>query len=29
MITFYPFDEINEAVKDMEEGRVLKPVLRP
>lgn len=28
MITFYPFDEINEAVKDMEEGRVIKPVLR-
>ncbi|MDH4207698.1 MAG: NAD(P)-dependent alcohol dehydrogenase [Anaerolineae bacterium] len=29
MITFYPFDEINQAVKDMAEGRVLKPVLRP
>ena len=29
MITFYPFDEIGQAVKDMEEGRVLKPVLRP
>jgi aryl-alcohol dehydrogenase len=29
MITFYRFDEINQAVKDMEEGRVMKPVLRP
>jgi aryl-alcohol dehydrogenase len=29
LITFYPFDEINQAVKDMEEGRVIKPVLRP
>ena len=28
LITFYPFDEINQAVKDMEEGRVVKPVLR-
>jgi aryl-alcohol dehydrogenase len=28
MITFYPFQEINKAAKDMEEGRVLKPVLR-
>jgi aryl-alcohol dehydrogenase len=28
MITFYPFDEINQAVHDMEEGRVAKPVLR-
>ena len=28
MITFYPFDEISKAVKDMEEGRVMKPVLR-
>jgi aryl-alcohol dehydrogenase len=28
LITFYPFDEINQAVKDMEEGRVIKPVLR-
>ena len=28
MITFYPFDEINQAVEDMEQGRVLKPVLR-
>jgi aryl-alcohol dehydrogenase len=28
MITFYPFQEINRAVHDMEEGRVIKPVLR-
>lgn len=28
LITFYPFDEINQAVKDMELGRVIKPVLR-
>lgn len=28
MISFYPFEEINKAVEDMEEGRVLKPVLR-
>jgi aryl-alcohol dehydrogenase len=28
LITFYPFDDINQAVKDMEEGRVIKPVLR-
>jgi aryl-alcohol dehydrogenase len=28
MITYYPFDEINQAVKDMAEGRVVKPVLR-
>jgi len=28
LITFYPFDEINQAVKDMEAGRVIKPVLR-
>jgi len=28
MISFYPFDEINQAVADMEEGRVVKPVLR-
>jgi Zn-dependent alcohol dehydrogenase len=28
MITFYPFDEINQAVEDMEKGRVMKPVLR-
>ncbi len=28
LITFYPFDEINKAVEDMEEGHVIKPVLR-
>jgi aryl-alcohol dehydrogenase len=28
MITFYPFVEINQAVEDMEKGRVIKPVLR-
>ena len=28
LITFYPFDEINQAVEDMEAGRVIKPVLR-
>ena len=28
LITFYPFDEINQAVEDMENGRVIKPVLR-
>jgi aryl-alcohol dehydrogenase len=29
LITFYPFDDINQAVEDMEAGRVIKPVLRP
>ncbi len=28
LITFYPFDAINQAVEDMEAGRVIKPVLR-
>jgi aryl-alcohol dehydrogenase len=28
LITFYPFDDINKAVKDMEKGHVVKPVLR-
>jgi aryl-alcohol dehydrogenase len=28
LITFYPFDEINRAVEDMEKGLVVKPVLR-
>lgn len=28
MITFYPFDDINRAVEDMEQGRTMKPVLR-
>jgi aryl-alcohol dehydrogenase len=29
MITFYPFEQINQAVEDSEKGRVLKAVLRP
>jgi aryl-alcohol dehydrogenase len=29
MIRFYPLDEINGAVADVEEGRVIKAVLRP
>ena len=29
LITFYPLDEINQAVDDMEAGRVVKPILRP
>jgi aryl-alcohol dehydrogenase len=28
LITFYPFDSINDAMHDMEAGRVVKPVLR-
>jgi len=28
MITYYPLDEINRAVEDMEKGLVMKPVLR-
>jgi aryl-alcohol dehydrogenase len=28
MITFYPFDEINRAIEDMEKRRVIKPILR-
>jgi aryl-alcohol dehydrogenase len=28
LITFYPFEDINQAVEDMEKGRVIKPVLR-
>ena len=28
MITYYPFEEINRAVEDMEKGHVIKPVLR-
>jgi aryl-alcohol dehydrogenase len=28
MITFYPFEDINRAVEDMERGKVIKPVLR-
>jgi aryl-alcohol dehydrogenase len=29
LIEFYPFDQMNKAVEDMEAGRVIKPVLRP
>ena len=29
LIRFYAFDDINEAIDDMERGRVIKPVLRP
>ncbi|MBN2062857.1 MAG: NAD(P)-dependent alcohol dehydrogenase [Deltaproteobacteria bacterium] len=29
LIKFYPFEDINQAVEDMEKGRVIKPVLRP
>ena len=29
LIQFYPFEEINRAVEDMENGRVIKPVLKP
>jgi Zn-dependent alcohol dehydrogenase len=28
MITYYPFNEINQAVEDMEKGDVIKPVLK-
>jgi Zn-dependent alcohol dehydrogenase len=28
LITFYPFDDIEQAVKDMEMGKVIKPVLQ-
>ena len=28
MITFYPFDDIEKAVEDMEKGAVIKPVLQ-
>lgn len=28
LITFYPFEQINQAVEDMEKGRVVKPVLQ-
>jgi aryl-alcohol dehydrogenase len=28
IMTFYPFKEINKAVEDMEQGRVIKPVLK-
>jgi aryl-alcohol dehydrogenase len=29
LIRFYPLEEINQAVEDMEAGHVIKPVLRP
>jgi aryl-alcohol dehydrogenase len=29
LIKFYPFDDINKAVEDMEKGSVIKPILRP
>ncbi len=29
LITFYPFDDINNAVADMEKGLVIKPILKP
>jgi aryl-alcohol dehydrogenase len=29
MIRFYPLDEINKAVADIEAGQVIKAVLRP
>ena len=29
LLKFYPFEEINRAVEDMEQGKVIKPVLRP
>jgi len=28
LIKFYPFNDINKAVEDMEKGLVIKPVLR-
>jgi aryl-alcohol dehydrogenase len=28
LVAYYPFEEINRAVEDMEKGRVMKPVLR-
>jgi aryl-alcohol dehydrogenase len=28
MLTYYPFEQINQAVADMEQGRVVKPVLK-
>ena len=29
LITYFPFDQINHAVEEMESGRAIKPVLRP
>jgi aryl-alcohol dehydrogenase len=28
LVTYYPFAQINQAVEDMEHGRVIKPILR-
>lgn len=28
IVSFYPFDKINQAVEDMESGATVKPVLR-
>jgi aryl-alcohol dehydrogenase len=28
IVSFYPFDEINRAIEDMETGATVKPVLR-
>jgi aryl-alcohol dehydrogenase len=28
MITYYPFEDINKAVDDMLQGKVIKPVLK-
>jgi len=27
-VTFYPFERINDAIRDSEAGRVVKPILR-
>ena len=29
MIRFYPLDDINDAVRDCEDGKTIKAVLRP
>lgn len=29
LVTFYPLDQIDQAIKDMESGKVVKPVLQP
>ncbi len=29
LIEFYPLDDVQRAVEDMEAGKVIKPVLRP
>jgi Zn-dependent alcohol dehydrogenase len=28
MITYYPFEKFNQAVEDMLQGKVIKPVLK-